>query len=135
MSLFLKRVAAVFTAVVISSSAVWAADPGPEGVWEAKDGESRYAVAFCGGGQALCAHVSWVKPEAINDRNRVLLDVPLFENLPPSGRNRWRGEIHLLGHTLRGTVKLIAADRLEVTGCVFLVICESTVLKRVPEEG
>ena len=135
MQIVLKRAAAVAAAFAMSAAAVLAADPSPEGVWEAKDGESRYTVSLCGDGQALCAHVSWVKPEAITDANRALLAAPLFENLPPTGPNRWHGNVQLLGRTVRGTVELFKANRIRVTACIYLVLCDSTVLKRVPDEG
>ena len=129
------RILAALAAAVLALQplpAAYAQDVSPAGVWQAEDGKSHWTVEFCGrDGQQLCAHLSWIRPDALNDDNRQYVGQSVFENLPRHGRYRWTGIVTLLGYTVQGTVTLIAGNELRVGACAYIVVCRSTVLTRV----
>ncbi len=121
----------------LSAPAAGAQELTPVGVWEAVNGLSRYSVSYCGaGGQELCAYVSWIHPDVIVKRdNAKYLNQTVFDNLKRVGHLRWHGTVTIQGYAVDGTVELVAADILRVTGCVLLVICQTGDLSRVDEGG
>ena len=114
----------------------YAQDVSPAGIWQPEDGKSHWTVEFCGrDDQQLCAHLSWIHPDALDDNNEQYVGQTVFENLPRQGRYRWTGPVTLLGYTVQGTVTLIAGNELRVGACAYIVVCRSTVLTRVASGG
>lgn len=129
---WLRSAAAVALAFGLAGPAASAQEMTPEGVWEATNGLSRYTVSYCGDGQSLCAYVSWIHPDVVGTRNRGrFLGRTVFDNLKQVGELRWQGTVTIEGYDVEGTVELVAADRLRVTGCLFFVICQTGDLPRV----
>lgn len=106
----------------------------PDGIWEANNGITRYRIVTCGDGE-LCAYLHWIRPNPNNEQYRQYLGEAVFEELPLVGPLKWRGPVTVLGHTVNGTIELIAADELHLTACRLLILCQSTVLTRVADDG
>lgn len=101
----------------------------PEGRWESVWKDARYDVTLCGDGTQLCVKLVWINPRDLNDRNiQYLNEFVVFEGnrFRPA---QWKGDINVYGTVYGGTVKLLAYDRVNVTGCIF-ILCESFELYR-----
>lgn len=102
----------------------------PEGQWEADNGESRYDVTLCGDGTQFCAELVWIKPEEINERNSQYLNEYVVFEAQLVRPAEWRGTINIYGTDYGGSVRILAQDRMVVTGCI-LILCESYNLIRI----
>lgn len=120
-------------AFVLGAAPLFAEPYSPQGLWEAEDKESRYEVSLCGDGTQLCAELIWIRPDVINDRNKVYLNTYVVENAPRASEREWRGTINLYGHSVAGNVRLLSEDYLQVRGCALLIICERKLLVRMAE--
>jgi hypothetical protein len=102
----------------------------PEGIWQPANKESRYKITYCGDDNTkLCGLVHWIQPEHQNAENTALLGTYLFSELPMRAQNKWRGKITLKGHTIRGNVTQLSADKLKVSACM-LIWCEEITLDK-----
>lgn len=103
------------------------------GVWQADNGESQYALELCGDGTQLCARLTWIQPDKINDRNKkyvgkLVVDQAKLVNQDPM---TWAGNINIYGNVVSGKVTLVNPDRFTVRGCAFFFFCEETGANRV----
>lgn len=104
----------------------------PEGRWEAFNHESRYDVTLCGDdGQHICAKLIWIQPSKLNNRNKQYLDKWVVYEAPRSQPVEWKGTINVYGTDYSGTVRILAYDKLTLTGCLYLILCENYDLFRV----
>lgn len=127
-----RLLAAATVAAGLGGPAASAQQMTPEGVWEATNGLSRYTVSYCADGESLCAYVSWIHPDVIDQRQHAkFLNRTVFDNLKQVGELRWHGTVTIEGIAVDGTVELVAADTMRVTGCVLLVFCQTGDLPRV----
>lgn len=103
------------------------------GVWQADNGESRYALELCGDGTQLCAKLTWIQPNKINDRNKQYIDQLVVDhaNLVQKDPMTWAGDINVYGNKVSGRVTLVNSDRFTVRGCAFFIFCEETGANRV----
>ncbi|MGJ8529002.1 hypothetical protein [Maritalea sp.] len=132
MNKFAKICGATALAVSMSMPAM-AETMNPEGVWQPGNKESRYEISYCGNGAQLCALVKWIDPAFVNDDNRKFINTYLFSELPPSGRNKWRGTISFQGRKISGVVKQLSSEKLSVRACL-LFLCEEVLLDRVADK-
>jgi uncharacterized protein (DUF2147 family) len=132
---FVRSVMAAALAAGLGGQAAGAQEMTPVGVWEAVNGLSRYTVSYCGeGGDELCAYVSWIHPDVIVKRdNARFLNRTVFDHLKRVGDWRWHGTVNFQGYEVEGSVELLEPNVLRVTGCVFLVLCQTGDLPRVDE--
>ena len=103
----------------------------PAGIWEADDHDSRYEVSLCGDGTQICAKLIWINPAKLNERNVQYMDkyvIYLGNRVRPA---EWRGEIDIYGTKVGGSVRVLGQDKLQVTGCAFLILCEGFKLDRI----
>lgn len=105
------------------------------GVWQADNGESRYEMQTCGDGTQLCARLTWIQPDKINERNAPYIDTMVVDQavLTSQSPMTWRGKINLYGHTVDGTVTQVHDDRYAVKGCALIVICVDMGVTRVAD--
>ncbi|VAW14299.1 hypothetical protein MNBD_ALPHA12-2027 [hydrothermal vent metagenome] len=106
----------------------------PEGNWQAEDGDSRYRVALCGDGTQLCVKLTWINPEKVNDRNQQFVDKYVIYQARRARPAEWRGDINIYGTIVGGSVKLLGGDKVKVTGCAYLLFCQSFLLKRIEDK-
>ena len=108
------------------------AGPAPvEGLYS-PDGVSDYRVSLCGPDKdALCVMVAALREGADNKRNRPYLGKNIIDEAAPKGENRWQGKLNLFGQSADGTMVFVAPDRIELKGCMLMVICQSITLKRI----
>jgi len=107
----------------------------PEGNWQAEDGDSRYLVTFCGDGTQLCALLTWINPNKINDRNQQYIDKYVIYQAKRTRPAEWRGDINIYGTIVGGSLKLLGSNVVKVTGCAYWLFCQSFLLKRIVEEN
>ena len=104
----------------------------PEGRWEAFNHESRYDVTLCGDdGTQLCAKLVWIQPKKLNNRNKRYLDQYVVDHANRSQPVEWKGDINIYGTFYAGTLRIQSYDKMTITGCLYLILCESYDLFRV----
>jgi uncharacterized protein (DUF2147 family) len=103
------------------------------GVWLTQAGDAKVRVSKCGGG--ICGVVVWLKNPidpatgrpATDDKNsdpalarRPMIGLALFSRMPPSGPNRWSGQIYNAddGSSYASNISVSGPDTLKVEGCV-----------------
>lgn len=119
---FLKTTAALVLAIGLAAPAA-AQDLSPEGTWQTTTGESRYAVSLCGDGTELCAKLTWLRDDAKTPENLALLNKLVVQGAKEVEENKWRGTVKYDGHSVDGSVTLVSADQMQLSGCQ-LVACK-----------
>lgn len=127
----LTAIAALMAGVIAIGAAVGGPAMTPTGIWQATNGESRYAVSLCGDRTQLCAYLVWIDPDVLDDNNRKFLNRSIFRFLASTGPHRWEGEITIDGRAVSGVVELISPNELEVTACVLVLLCSSGIMPRI----
>jgi uncharacterized protein (DUF2147 family) len=139
----LARTAAFALSVALLSGATAYAAVGAEGTWQTPDDHAVVKIEACG--EALCGHIVTsdqlkAHPDQTDAHNRdpalrsrPLKGLALFTGVkggPPewSGGSLYDPED---GKTYKGSIKLISADTLRLTGCVFRPFCKSETWTRI----
>jgi len=103
------------------------------GIWLTQAGDAKVRVSKCGAD--ICGVIVWLKAPidpatgkpAVDDKNpnpalakRPMIGLPLFTGMPPSGPNRWSGQIYDAddGNSYASNVSVLGPDSLRVEGCV-----------------
>ena len=130
----MKRFPAILAAVGLASSPALASAKSPlEGRWQ--HGPMVIEIAPCG--SKLCGTV--VKASATQQKKAQkgsgteLIGARLITDIEQTGQNTYRGKVFAADKNVyaNGTVRQVSHDRLEVKGCVLLVICKSRSYDRV----
>ena len=110
-------------------------DPSPVGHWRNPRGTVVIAIAPCG--EALCGTVQWAADEAAADARRggtdPLVGAELLSRFVPAGAGRWKGSLFVPDANKRSKaeLRLIAPDRLKVSGCALGgLVCKSQLWTR-----
>jgi uncharacterized protein (DUF2147 family) len=119
---------------------VQAENPGLAGDWITADGSTKVRFAPCG--ENVCGRIVWLR-EAVdpatrqpwldskNDdarlRGRQLIGLTMLADVKRSGDATWSASLYnpLDGKTYSGTLRRLDEDRLELTGCALVIICQS----------
>ena len=117
----LKTTAALLLALGMVAP-VAAQDLSPVGTWQTTTGESRYKVSLCGDGTQLCAKLTWLRADARTPENLALLNKLVVQNARSIDENKWRGMVKYDGHEVSGSVTLVNANQMKLSGCQ-LVAC------------
>jgi uncharacterized protein (DUF2147 family) len=105
----------------------------PEGIWEVDTRDSRYEVGYCGD-NVLCAQLVWLADSANTPQNAQYLDTLVVKFAKPSGPNKWRGQMSVLGESFSGTIQQQSDDVMEITGCKYVLFCRSFKMYRVADQ-
>ena len=106
---------------------------GPNGIWLTQAGDAKVRVSKCGRG--ICGVIVWLKDPIdaatgkpqVDDKNpnpalakRPMIGLPLFMRMPPSGPNKWSGQIYNAddGNSYASNISVSGPDTLRVEGCV-----------------
>lgn len=130
----MKRFIALLAASAFAISPALASAKSPlEGRWI--HGPMVIEIAPCG--SKLCGTVVKASPtqqkKAQRGSGTELIGARLITDIEQAGRNTYKGRVFAADRNLyaNGTVRQISHDRLEVKGCVLLVICKSRTYDRV----
>lgn len=123
--------AAMCVAMVAPVPAFAAGAYSPVGMWEADNGETRYNVDLCGDGAQLCAVLSWIRPDLVDNRNSAHLNQYVIDHARPGKQNEWRGDINIFGNKVAGSVRMLSPEVMQVRGCALLILCERYLLIRM----
>lgn len=121
------KIAAAALAALLATAPVFAGAADPTGTWQADDGKSRYQVSYCGGGDALCAKLIWLRDQ--DDKNRPYLNQVIVQGTQ-SAEDKWTGTVRHEGDVYSGTMVMTDEDSLKVNGCQG-VFCKTVNLSRV----
>ncbi|MBN9088269.1 MAG: DUF2147 domain-containing protein [Reyranella sp.] len=132
------------TAALSIAAAPAAAQTDVLGRWATPGVSAVVELARCGDAQTLCGTIHWLwdavdargrpRPDANNTdqslRTRPMVGLSILSDLKPRA-DGWSGQIHNPedGQTYRATLRRVAADTLEIEGCV-LVICRKQIWRR-----
>ena len=88
--------------------------------------------------EGLCGTVisatEWARADARRGGTHSLVGTRLFSGLKPAGTGHWRGRLFVpdINHRSNADLRIIAPDRLKVTGCMIArMICKSQLWTRV----
>ena len=126
----------------LASATAHAASPA-EGLWRTSSRNGEVRIAECG--QALCGTL--VTSDGIKEnpaladtenkdpalRSRLLKDLVFLQNFT-GGPKEWKGGSVYNpedGGTYKGTIKLVDADTLKLTGCIIFPLCKTQTWKRI----
>ncbi len=140
-----RFVVVFFFAVLLAAPVSRAQGLEPNGTWLTQAGDAKVKVSKCSGG--ICGVIIWLKDPidsatgkpATDNKNpnpalarRPLIGLPLFNGMPPSGTNRWSGQIYNAddGSIYASHISLTGPDRLRVEGC-FGAICGGETWTRI----
>lgn len=110
------------------------------GLWFTTGGKAKVEVKDCDG--LLCGSIVWLKEpvgsdgQPLHDANnedpamqsRPIMGLPILLGLEPKGENYWVGRVYSPeeGQAFDVELKLVKADRIEITGCgLGGLICET----------
>lgn len=130
----MKRILASFATLAFAVSPALGSAKSPlEGHW--KHGPMVIEIAPCG--SKLCGTVVKASPtqqkKAQRGSGTELIGARLITDIEPTGQDTYKGRLFAADRNIyaNGTVRQVSHDRLEVKGCVLLVICKSRTYDRV----
>ena len=126
--------AAFLAALALAATPALAGAP-IEGNWTNPSENIVVRIAPCG--PALCGHAisasARAKGKAVNSGFGNILGAPLMKGMMPAGAARWKGTVFVPDRNIQapGTIQMINANRIKVSGCVWGLLCKTQVWKRV----
>ncbi|HET7575899.1 MAG TPA: DUF2147 domain-containing protein [Sphingomicrobium sp.] len=130
----MKRYLIAFGAFLAAAAPAGAlAKGGLEGRW--KNGHMEIVIAPCG--EALCGTVVKASPKqqakAEHGSGTDLVGARLITNIHPTGPQTYKANVYLADRDTHasGTIRQVGPNRLNVKGCVLLIICKSKNWDRV----
>src|SRR5262245_65356371 len=105
------------------------------GLWSNPENGSNIEFYKCGG-EGLCAKLTKVTDGQRTDdknpdpamRGRPIIGLVIMENAKRAGANKWSGTLYNRdnGKTYSGTVTVRTRDAVDLSGCVWAVLCSRT---------
>jgi uncharacterized protein (DUF2147 family) len=128
---------AVATLSLVSAPAIAGAPI--EGNWTNPQENVVVRIAPCGlnAGVALCGHAisgsPRAKAKAVKSGFGNLVGAPLMHSMVPNGAGQWKGVVFVPDRNIHasGTIRMVDANRIKVSGCLLGFLCKSQVWKRV----
>ncbi|MFB9265203.1 DUF2147 domain-containing protein [Bradyrhizobium erythrophlei] len=119
-----------------------------EGIWLTAAGDAKIRINSCGKG--LCGIIVWLKnpidastgKPQVDDKNankalaqRPIIGLNIFSTMLSVADKKWSGSIYNAddGKTYSSELRLAAARKLEVRGCVLAVLCGGETWTKVGE--
>ena len=121
------------TLLVAVAPASAMAKTGLEGRW--RNGKMEIAITPCG--HSLCGTVvkasAKQQARAESGSGTDLIGARVIKNIQPAGEGAYRADVYLADRdtNVRGTIRQLGANRLEVRGCVLAVLCKTTHWDRI----
>ena len=126
---FVKTLAALAIMGGLGLAPALAGDLDPVGSWQSASGEARVKVTLCGDGTELCAKLTWLAEDARTDENLELLNAYVVNKAKPVEENQWRGTVHFDGDSATGSIVLVSASTMTVSGCK--LVCKTFAFNRM----
>ena len=129
-----SHAAAFLAAIALAATPANAGAP-IEGNWTNPSENVVVRIAPCG--PALCGHAisasARAKGKAVNSGFGNILGAPLMKGMMPAGAAKWKGTVFVPDRNIHapGTIQMINANRIKVSGCVWGFLCKTQVWKRV----
>jgi uncharacterized protein (DUF2147 family) len=126
---FVKTLAALAILSGFGFAPVSAGELTPVGSWQSASGEARVKVTLCGDGTELCAKLTWLAEDARTEENLELLNAYVVNQAKPVEANTWRGTVHFDGDSATGSIVLVSASTMTVSGCK--LVCKTFEFNRL----
>lgn len=130
MKKFVLKIVAGLMVLTMSVAPTISGELSPVGKWQSTSGESRYEVTLCGDGTKLCAKLTWLRADARTADNVKYLNKYVVRGARPTKANKWSGVVQFAGEKFGGTVILLSANKMRLSGCK-LIMCQSFDFRRV----
>jgi uncharacterized protein (DUF2147 family) len=127
-----RAAAAAALVLLLAGPALAAPIHSPAGIWVTNGGESKYELTLCGDGDDLCARMIWVNDTELGQKLKPYLGEVMLVTAPRVATQKWRGQITLHGHKVKGSIELRDANNIHVRGCEG-VLCQGVELIRVSD--
>jgi uncharacterized protein (DUF2147 family) len=113
---------AAFAAIALAASPAIAGAP-IEGNWTNPSDNIGHAISAS----------ARAKGKAMNSGFGNILGAPLMKGMTPAGAARWKGIVFVPDRNIHapGTIQMINANRIKVSGCVWGFLCKTQLWKRV----
>ena len=116
------KVLGVAAAMALAASSASGQDVPVAGNWETGPRDYRYQLELCGpSGQDLCGIMTYGLDQS--PRVQRYVGKRTFDAARRIGPASWKGDIVFAGYSMNGKITLAEPDRLEIDGCVLLLIC------------
>lgn len=120
----MKRLVMVLAAacLVLGSGPASAQEVPIAGNWETGPRDYRYTFELCGPrGQDLCGTMTYGLDQS--PRIQRYVGKRAFDQVKRVGPQSWKGNIFFSGYSMNGTITMVGPDKIEIDGCVVLIIC------------
>lgn len=122
MSRLLKILVPLAAALAMTMSPVLAKDIG---IYQTTDRKMDFELTSCGtGGKDLCVRLLAARGGAKTWQTKRYIGKLVISKAKPAGDNAWRGIMKFGKYDLNGTMTLNPGKSFNVSGCVYLVVCE-----------
>lgn len=102
------------------------------GVFQTEGGGQDYEVTYCGpDGKQLCGKLVALHGADDTEGNRAFLGTYIVNQMVPTGKNTWKGQITINKNTASGTARLIPGKEIRLRGCAYIVLCAEFRMKQV----
>lgn len=129
MKTFWKAGLGLLMAVAMATPS-WAQSADVTGMWH-PDKSSDWEASLCGDNNSqLCIRVVGLRDHMDTEKNRPYLNSMILDHAKPSGKNRWKGKLHLFGQSGDATITLVDANNLGVKVCIYVVLCKEYPMTR-----
>jgi hypothetical protein len=85
---------------------------------------------MCGDGTQLCARLTWLRADARTPENLQYLNKTVVRGAVATEPNTWNGIVTYDGQTLRGSLVMISANAMRLSGCKAM-FCQSFDFTRI----
>jgi uncharacterized protein (DUF2147 family) len=127
----LRKTAATGVAALLSLGAMPALADELVGVFQTEGGGQDYEVTYCGDGTQLCGKLVALHGADDTEGNRAFLGSYIVNQMAPTGKNTWKGQITINQNTANGTARLIPGKEIRLRGCAYIVLCAEFRMKQI----
>ena len=104
------------------------------GVFQTTDRNMDYELRLCGKDEKqLCVKLLAARGSGKTKDTLKWIGKDIVANARPTGKNRWKGTVHIQGLTVDGDLKLSPGEKFVMSGCVYVVVCSDFML--IPAQG
>lgn len=122
----LRKAVALGAAVMMSMTPVVAAES--LGVYQTTDRKMDWKLDLCGDGTQLCITLLDARDGSDTPAIKPWIGKLIVNGAKAAGKNKWKGKIRIGDYTLNGSLTLWPGEKLTMSGCAYIVICDETTL-------
>lgn len=124
----LRKAAAIGLAAMMSAGPAMA--DVSLGIYQTEKRDVDFEVFLCGPDETqMCVLALAVRgSERTKQRVGPMIGTMIVKNAKPAGKNKWRGSLTYMGHTMQGNMQLWPGEKVRLDGCAYVFFCEDLTL-------